>query len=87
MPIILRLFSKTKGHLLFLNYSWNILPEPNHNPKQYHMRTTHLLLYYCCPAKYDGGQHGLYVGKVSLICEDYSSYNTVKSFIYSPTHE
>ena len=28
MPIILRLFSKTKGHLLFSNYSRNILPEP-----------------------------------------------------------
>ena len=29
VPIILRLFSKTKGHLLFSNYSWNNLPEPN----------------------------------------------------------
>ena len=41
----------------------------------------------CYPARCDGGQHGLYVGKISLICEDYSSYITVKSFIYSPTHE
>ena len=28
VPIILRLFSKARGHLLFSNYSWNNLPEP-----------------------------------------------------------
>ena len=28
LPIILRLFSKVRGHLLFSNYSWNNLPEP-----------------------------------------------------------
>ena len=37
MPIILRLFSKTKGHLLFSNYSRNILPEPNDGPP-YHFK-------------------------------------------------
>ena len=31
VPIILRLFSKARGHLLFSNYSWNNLPEPNSN--------------------------------------------------------
>ena len=30
VPIILRLFSKARGHLLFSNYSWNNLPKPNH---------------------------------------------------------
>ena len=29
MPIILRLFSKARGHLLFSNYSRNNLPKPN----------------------------------------------------------
>ena len=29
VPIILRLFSKARGHLLFSNYSWNNLPEPS----------------------------------------------------------
>ena len=28
VPIILRLFSKARGHLLFSNYSWNNLPKP-----------------------------------------------------------
>ena len=28
VPIILRLFSKDRGHLLFSNYSWNNLPKP-----------------------------------------------------------
>ena len=31
VPIILRLFSKARGHLLFSNYSRNNLPKPNHN--------------------------------------------------------
>ena len=29
VPIILRLFSKARGHLLFSNYSRNNLPKPN----------------------------------------------------------
>ena len=29
MPIILRLFPKARGHLLFSNYSWNNLPKPS----------------------------------------------------------
>ena len=29
VPIILRLFSKARGHLLFSNYSWNNLPKPS----------------------------------------------------------
>ena len=28
VPIILKLFSKARGHLLFSNYSWNNLPKP-----------------------------------------------------------
>ena len=28
VPIILRLFSKARGDLLFSNYSWNNLPKP-----------------------------------------------------------
>ena len=28
VPIILKLFSKARGHLLFLYYSWNNLPKP-----------------------------------------------------------
>ena len=30
VPIILRLFSKARGHLLFSNYSRNNLPKPSH---------------------------------------------------------
>ena len=30
VPIILRLFSKARGHLLFSNYSRNNLPKPIH---------------------------------------------------------
>ena len=30
VPIILRLFSKARGHLLFSNYSRNNLPKPTH---------------------------------------------------------
>ena len=33
VPIILRLFSKARGHLLFSNYSQNNLPKPNTNPQ------------------------------------------------------
>ena len=29
MPIILKLFSKARGHLLFSNYFRNNLPKPN----------------------------------------------------------
>ena len=32
MPIILRLFSKARGPLLFSNYSRNNLPKPTHHP-------------------------------------------------------
>ena len=33
LPIILRLFSKARGHLLLSNYSWNNLPEPSPHTK------------------------------------------------------
>ena len=34
VPIILRLFSKARGHLLFSNYSRNNLPKPSHRPPE-----------------------------------------------------
>ena len=32
VPIILELFHKARGHLLFSNYSWNSLPKPTNCP-------------------------------------------------------
>ena len=35
VPIILRLFSKARGHLLFSNYSQNNLPKPRDEAVMY----------------------------------------------------
>ena len=43
VPIILILFSKAKGHLLFSNYSWNNLPEPSAGCAHHSLYTTHAL--------------------------------------------
>ena len=37
VPIILRLFSKARGHLLFSNYSRNNLPKPTHGTGHPHV--------------------------------------------------
>ena len=36
VPIILKIFSKTTGHLLFSSYSQNNLPKPSHNQQTEH---------------------------------------------------
>ena len=37
VPIIFKLFSKTRGHLLFSNYSQNNLPKPNPRVHSLHL--------------------------------------------------
>ena len=39
VPIILKLFSKARGHLLFSNYPWNNLPKPNYRMMRFELVT------------------------------------------------
>ena len=39
VPIILKLFSKARGHILFSNYSRNNLPKPMYEPPEGHGRS------------------------------------------------
>ena len=62
VPIILRLFSKARGHLLFSNYSRNNLPKPScHSTIQ--LGSTELL----CPCR------SVYKGRSPSICPYYSA--------------